>query len=317
MKKAFLFPGQGAQVPGMGRDFFEAFEVARHTFEEADDLLSFNLSKIIFEGPEALLMETRYSQLAIFVTSTALLRVLQQQFLELTPDVCAGLSLGEYTALHAAGKLGFAKTLHLVRLRAEFMNRACETTVGTMAAVLGLTARQVEEIVTPLTPQHRVWVANFNCPGQTVVSGTKEGVEIASEALKAKGARRILPLQVHGAFHSGLMKSAQDGLAPLIANAKIQDSAIDFVMNAPGDYVQGTEAIQKYLTEQVTHSVRWEQGIHAMMAKGVGFYLEIGPGKTLTGMNKKIGAGAALSLEKVQDLEGISRQLEGGVCCNS
>ena len=315
--RAFLFPGQGAQAPGMGKDFCEAFEIARSTFEEADDLLSFNLSKIIFEGPEDLLTETRHSQLAIFVESIALLRVLQQQIPGLLPDVCAGLSLGEYSALHASGRLPFSETLHLVKLRADLMNRACERTQGTMAAVLGLTSLEIESVVAPLTPKHLVWVANFNCPGQTVISGTKEGVEVASAALKAKGARRIIPLQVHGAFHSGLMKMAQEGLSPAIQRTKILESSIGFVMNAPGDYVDGVEAVQQNLIEQVTKSVRWEQGILAMMAKGVNCFLEIGCGKTLTGMNKKIGAGAALSLEKIQDLDEVVRQLENGVCCNS
>lgn len=303
---AFLFPGQGAQYVGMGKDFYESFEVARFVFQEADDLLSFSLSKILFEGPESRLIETKYSQLAIFVNSVALLRVLEKELPELSASVCAGLSLGEYTALYASGRLSFKETLHLVRSRGELMNRACEETAGTMAAVLGLSALEVEQIVDSLRPKESVWVANFNCPGQTVISGTKEGVTAAGEALKAKGAKRILPLQVHGAFHSGLMQRAQEGLAPLIARAPMQESEIALVMNVPGNYVEGIDQIKDNLTRQVTHSVRWEESIQAMKEKEVSLYLEIGCGKTLTGLNKKIGLTApSLSLDKVVDLETV------------
>jgi [acyl-carrier-protein] S-malonyltransferase len=311
---AFLFPGQGAQYPGIGKDFYEAFRSARDLFDEADELLSFGLSKIIFEGPEALLTETKHSQLAIFVTSAALLKTLQECIPELVPSVCAGLSLGEYTALFASGRLPFAETLELVRLRGSAMNKACESSQGAMSAVLGLSAVQVEEIVSALYPAHRVWVANFNCPGQTVISGTKEGVAAASDVLKANGAKRILPLQVHGAFHSGLMQPAQDSLAPAILEAAIQDSSIAFAMNVPGGFVESVEQIKDNLIRQVTHSVRWEQSIQAMMERELSLYLEIGCGKTLSGMNRKIGVTApALSLDKVADLDGVVKLLEIGV----
>lgn len=306
---AFLFPGQGAQYPGMGKDFYEAFRVARDLFDEADDLLSFKLTKIIFEGPEELLKETRYSQMAIFVTSAALLKTLQECVPDAAPTVCAGLSLGEYTALFASGRLGFAETLSLVKLRGDLMNLACEKTDGTMSAVLGLSAAEVEEIVRSLNPPHQVWVANFNCPGQTVISGTKEGVAAAADALKAKGAKRVLPLQVHGAFHSGLMQPAQEGLAPAVREASIQESSIAFVMNVPGAFVEGVEEIRENLIRQVTHSVRWEQSIQAMMARGISRYVEIGCGKTLAGLNKKIGV-STLSLDKVSDLEELAKELD-------
>ena len=310
-KTAFLFPGQGAQYPGMGKDFYEAFRSARDLFDEADELLSFGLSKIIFEGPEAVLTETKHSQLAIFVTSVALLKTLQESFPDLTPSVCAGLSLGEYTALYASGRLSFAETLQLVKLRGAAMNKACESSQGAMSAVLGLTAVQVEEIVCSLQPNHRVWVANFNCPGQTVISGTKEGVAAAADELKARGAKRVLPLQVYGAFHSGLMQPAQDSLAPAILEAAIQDSPVAFAMNVPGGFVEGVDQIKENLIRQVTHSVRWEQSIQAMMDQDLSFYLEIGCGKTLTGLNRKIGVTApSLSLDKVADLEEVGKQLE-------
>jgi len=307
MKKyALIFPGQGAQYPGMGKDFAEAFAVAKNTFEEADDILQENLSKTIFEGPETELTKTKNSQLGIFVVSAAILRSLP----ELKPAICSGLSLGEYTALWASGRLSFKETLLLVQKRALFMNEACESTKGTMAAVLGTI--DVDAAIQEIPD---VWVANYNCPGQTVISGTQEGVEAASIALKNAGARRILPLQVHGAFHSGLMKRAQDSLAPYVTKAPIVDSDVDFVMNASGDFVSGIDEIKKLLTLQVTHSVRWEQGILAIEKKKVDLYIEIGCGKTLAGLNKKIGVLApTVSAEKLTDIDEVVSQLRS--LCN-
>lgn len=308
-KVAFLFPGQGAQYVGMGRDFYEAFSIAKETFQEADELLKESLSRLIFEGPEEKLTETKNSQIAIFVVSTAILRTIQQQFPDLTPALCSGLSLGEYTALCASGRLGFADTLRLVRERARLMNLACERTAGTMAAVLGLDAIGIEAAVRGM---EGVWVANYNAPGQTVVSGTKEGIEKAMAALKEKGAKRVIPLSVHGAFHSGLMQSAQEGLAPWIERAPLQESPIPFVMNVPGDFAKETQEIRRNLIRQVTQSVRWEQGILAANAFGVDLYVEIGCGKTLAGLNKKIGGTApTVSVDKTADLEALSQQLQG------
>ncbi len=281
MKKiAFLFPGQGAQYVGMGKEFSQAFPIVRQVFEEADDLLKEPLSKIIFEGPGELLNQTKYSQLGIFVTSMALLRTIP-----LTPKICSGLSLGEYSALVASGRLSFQDGLLLVRERALLMNAACEKTSGGMAAVLGLNGEEVSEAVRGL---EGVWVANYNSPGQTVISGTREGIEKGAVRLKERGAKRIVPLTVHGAFHSGLMQSAREGLAPIIDKISFKESAIELVMNVPGAFVKETAEIKRYLTAQVTESVRWEQGILAMKGK-VDFFFEIGCGKTLTGLNRKIG----------------------------
>lgn len=312
MKKrvAFLFPGQGAQYPGMGKDFFETFPIARETFQEADDILGENLSLLIFNGPENLLTQTRNSQVAIFVTSVAILRTIQQQLPDLVPFVCSGLSLGEYTALYASGRLSFAETLRLVQERGQLMNEACEKTTGTMAAVLGLDAIAIESGVKGLKG---VWVANYNAPGQTVISGTREGVGQAAQVLKGLGAKRVIPLTVHGAFHSGLMQSAQDQLASSIQLAPIQKSDVEFIMNVPAKSIQAIEEIKQYLTEQVTQSIRWEQGIAAMQKMGVEVYLEIGCGKTLTGLNRKMGI-SGLSVDKVADLDEVVKQLEGMPC---
>ncbi len=298
---AFLFPGQGAQYVGMGKEFSQAFPIVRQVFEEADDLLKEPLSKIIFEGPENLLTQTKHSQLAIFVTSLALLRTVP-----LTPKICSGLSLGEYSALVASGRLSFQDGLLLVRERALLMNAACEKTSGGMAAVLGLDAEGVFEAVRGL---EGVWVANYNAPGQTVISGTKEGIERATAPLKERGAKRVIPLTVHGAFHSGLMQSARDGLAPIIAKTPFKESRIELVMNVPGAFVKETAEIKRYLTAQVTESVRWEQGILAMEGK-VDFFFEIGCGKTLSGLNRKIGVSAPTrSIEVPTDLDTAMQEL--------
>lgn len=303
---AWIFPGQGAQYVGMGRDFFEAFPIARQTYEEADSLLNSFLSRTIFSGPEEALTRTDQSQVAIFVTSVALLRTLQSQMPDLAPAVCAGLSLGEYTALFASGRLSFAEALQLVAARGRFMSDACDRKEGTMAAVLGLTE---EEILPLLAGKKGIWVANYNCPGQIVLSGEKEALLEIAPLLKAGGAKRVLPLSVHGAFHSALMEPARLSLAPLLEAASFQKSAVDLVMNVPGDFVQEAD-IPKFLIDQVTHSVRWQQGICAMEARGVDCYLEIGCGKTLSGMNRKIGVkGATLSLEKLADLDTLAQEI--------
>jgi [acyl-carrier-protein] S-malonyltransferase len=314
MKKiAFIFPGQGAQYVGMGKDFADQFAIARETFEEADRILNYPLSQIIFEGPEDVLVQTQHAQVAIFVTSIAILRVLEQQMPELRPQVCAGLSLGEYTALCASGKLSFSETLLLVQKRALFMQEACEKVPGTMAAVLGLTGPQVEEALKGL---EGVWVANYNCPGQIVISGTKDGVEKGSVALKETGAKRVLPLTVSGAFHSGLMEMASVALAPFVMGSSIEETAVELVMNAPGGFVSKVDEIRKYLISQVTESVRWESGIFAMNERGVDLYIEIGCGKTLSGMNRKIGvSGQTISIEKVADLEALGKQISEGIKC--
>ncbi|MDP1836349.1 MAG: ACP S-malonyltransferase [Chlamydiales bacterium] len=309
-KIAFIFPGQGAQYCGMGKDFASQYSVARQTFEEADDLLARKLSKIAFEGPEDALTETRNSQTAIYVNSMAILRTLQDLFPILQPSVCAGLSLGEYTALTCAGYLPFEACLPIVQYRGQYMNEACEERLGVMAAVIGLSADEVEAAVQAANLPNDLWVANFNCPGQTVISGTQKGVEVGGELIKQRGAKRILPLQVHGAFHSGLMQSAADRLAPHIDSAPIQKGVAQLVMNVPGDFVSDLAQIKNNLVKQVVCSVRWEQGIRAMQREGVEVYIEIGCGKTLAGMNKRIGVSApTISIDKVEDLRLLEEQL--------
>lgn len=307
LKVAFLFPGQGAQYVGMAKDFFESFSVAKETFEEADDLLGRKLSSIILKGPQDVLTQTKNSQVAIFVASVAILRSVQKNFPEITPAICAGLSLGEYTALFASNRLSFEESLKLVQLRGQFMNDACEENSGTMAVVLGMTAEDAEALVKEINLPNDLWAANFNCPGQVVLSGTLKGIEFASVKFKERGAKRVLPLQVHGAFHSGLMLAAEERLSEHVLAANLKESSIDFVMNVPGAKVSSEAEIKKNLIKQVTHPVRWEQGIcHIESSGGVDLYLEIGCGKTLTGFNKRIGTkSSTVSIENVVELKNL------------
>lgn len=307
-KLAFLFPGQGAQYPGMAKDFYDQFSLARQTFEEADDILGQRISKLIFEGPASELTLTKNSQVGIYIASIAIWRVIQEQFPVLRPSVCAGLSLGEYTALTASLKISFKDCLSLVQARAQNMNDACMATEGTMCVVLGMEELSIAQAIKDV-PQ--VWIANLNCPGQVVIAGAKTSMQAAEQALKACGAKRVLPLDVSGAFHSGLMRGAQERLEPYIAAVPLSDSPIDMVMNVPGGYVSDIAQIRSYMIDQVTCPVRWEQGIRAMMEKEISLYLEMGCGKTLAGMNKRIGVSAPmLSIEKTADLDELQKLLD-------
>lgn len=313
MKNAFLFPGQGAQYPGMGKDFYESYPIVRSTFEEANDCLGRDISSIILEGPTDVLTETRNSQTGIYVTCIALLRLIKELFPECEPSICAGLSLGEYTAATAAGCLSFENGLPLVQKRGQYMNDACESTEGTMAVVLGLQSEQVEELTAALKLPKDIWVANFNCPGQVVISGTAKGIQAASQLAKQKGAKRVLPLQVYGAFHSGLMSSAQDRMREPILQCRLGSPKAKLVMNVSGEFVEDNEQIKELLVQQITNPVRWQQSIQTIESDGVGMYLEIGPGKTLTGFNKRIGVKApTISIEKIEDLN----KLEEALKCN-
>lgn len=303
-KIAFLFPGQGAQYPGMSGDFYHSFAVSRETFEEADDLLGRDLSSVILEGPDNVLVETRNSQTGIYVASIAALRAIYSLFPDLKPQVTAGLSLGEYTALHAADKVSFAKGLDLVDHRARYMNDACESHPGTMMVILGMKDEEVEAMVKDLNLPNDLWAANFNCPGQVVISGTMKGVEAGAAEAKARGAKRVLPLQVHGAFHSGLMLEAQNRLKEHVMEASITKNATGLAMNVNGKIEKDPDAIKKNLILQVTHPVRWQKCIQAIAAEGVDLFVEVGCGKTLAGFNKKIGVEApTISIEKVEDLK--------------
>ncbi len=300
-KIAFLFPGQGAQYVGMAKDFYDQSEVARHTFQEADELLNAPFSKIVFEGPADVLTLTKNSQIAIYIASVAIWRAVVKEFPDLQPAYCAGLSLGEYTALTAAKKISFAECLLLVQARAAFMNDACEKTQGTMQVVLGLEPEKVTEALSPL---QEVWIANLNCPGQVVIAGTPRGIASAEAPLKSSGAKRVLPLDVSGAFHTPLMKDAQRRLEPYINAVQLLSSSTDVITNVTGLPVKTPEEIRTALISQVSSPVYWEKGIRFLVKENVDLFLEMGCGKTLAGMNKRIGVTApTISIEKLADLE--------------
>jgi [acyl-carrier-protein] S-malonyltransferase len=303
-KIAFLFPGQGAQFVGMGKDFFDLFSTAKHVFQEADEVLASYFSNLIFQGPSEELTLTKNSQLAIYIVSVAIWKTVEEQFPELKPSVCAGLSLGEYTALTAAGKVSFDECLRLVQARGEYMHAAALSHPGSMHVVLGLSPEIVEEALSGIRD---VSIANLNCPGQVVIAGTELALKEAAGAIKEKGAKRILPLDVSGAFHSALMQEAQEKLKPHLDHALLVESPVALISNVSGDYVRTLPEIRACLLKQVTHPVLWEKGILAAQAAGVEAYYEMGPGKTLAGMNKKIGVLApTFSIEKVKDLEGLA-----------
>lgn len=305
MKWAFLFPGQGAQYPGMGKDFYETFPLAKETFDTADEILGYKLSSLIFEGPKETLTQTVHSQVAIYVTSVAIWRVLCEKYPMLTPDFSAGLSLGEYTAITAAGIVSFEEGLKLVAARGKYMQEACETHPSGLAAVLGMTAAELMPHLEDL------WIANENCPGQVVVGGSKEAIEKAVTNLKEKGAKRVIPLEVSGAFHTKFMQSAQEKLTPHLNLATLQESSVRVAMNVPGSFVSGADEMREHLISQVTSPTQWEKAIRLIDNEGVDFYVEIGPGKSLSGMNRKIGTGGkTINIESVSDLEKIAEQLE-------
>ncbi|MEN9654027.1 MAG: malonyl CoA-acyl carrier protein transacylase [Chlamydiota bacterium] len=315
MKKiAHLFPGQGAQVVGMGKEFSDVYPTARHTFQEADDLLHLPLSKLVFDGPDTELNQTLFSQLGLFVSSMAMARVLKEQFPHIVPTAVAGLSLGEYTAIAASSRLTFKDALDLVAHRGQFMNDACQEVRGTMAAVLGMEPSALQGAISAIDG---VWIANYNCPGQIVISGTIDGVARATARLQEAKMARVVSLTVHGAFHSPLMQGAQDRLAPFIGRAPFAKGSSDLVMNVPGRFVEDSE-IQSFMISQVTSPVRWEQGVRALEERKMDLYLEIGSGKTLTAMMRKIGIqGKILPINGVKDLDTLALEWEKCGCTHN
>lgn len=307
---SFIFPGQGAQEIGMGKTFYDAYPEARNVFHEADDILELSLSKTIFSGTNEELTETKTSQPAIFITSCAILAVLEKEFGLTAPFATAGLSLGEYSALFAGKYLDFKNLLLLVKKRADAMHEACQKNQGSMRVVLGLADDDVESCAQSLNRPTEVSCANFNCPGQVVISGTIEGLNALEKILMNSGAKRILPLQVHGAFHSHLMLSAQQKLQPNILEAPLQNSSIPIAMNVSGVIEKDLLKIKDLLIQQVTSPVRWHSCIRSIANSGTELFIEIGPGKTLQGMNKRQSTlPPTISIEQVEDLLLLQKQL--------
>ena len=281
--KAYVFPGQGSQFVGMGKDLFDRYEETKRIFKVSDEILGFKISEILLEGSKEALQQTRVTQPAIYIHSVISAMMMENQQ---TPDAVAGHSLGEFSALTAAGIIDFESGLRLVSQRAEAMQKACNLSEGTMAAVLGLEDEQVETVCKKI--KGTVVAANYNCPGQLVISGSKESIALACAALKAQGARRALILPVGGAFHSPLMEPAREELANAINQTTFAKPMCPVYQNTVAKPVTDPDEIQKNLIDQLTAPVKWTQSINAMKTDGISDFIEVGPGKVLQGLIKKI-----------------------------
>lgn len=302
---AFIFPGQGAQVCGMGQDFYEQTETGKKIFDKASGLLGFSMPELCFEKNDRLDI-TEYTQAAMVTAGIAMMRVLEEKGIK--PDVAAGLSLGEYCALAAAGVMSDEDAICTVRQRGILMQEAVPVGEGAMAAILVLDAAAIEAVTGAM---EGVWIANYNCPGQIVISGKKAAVEEACEKLKAAGAKRALLLNVSGPFHSGMLTVAGEKLAQVLADVEIHTPRIPYVANVNAQFVTTAEPVKDLLTRQVSSSVRWQQSVEAMINDGVDTFIEIGPGRTLAGFMKKISKEVkTMNVEKLVDIEKVAEALK-------
>lgn len=298
-KIAFMFPGQGSQYVGMSQDFYEQFEESKAVFETATSLLGFSMEDLCFKENDQLNI-TEYTQVAMLTASTAILKKVESMGIK--PDVTVGLSLGEYNALIASSVLAFEEAVKVVRERGILMQNAVPVGLGTMAAVLGAKKELIEEVCE--NTEGIVSIANYNCPGQIVISGEVEAVEKASEALKEQGAKRVIPLNVSGPFHSPMLKEAGEQLVKVLDTVEIKKPVVPYVANVNAKIITEVEPIKELLGQQVSSSVRFEQSIEALLEDGVDTFIEMGPGKTLSGFVKKVNRKVnVINIEKVEDLE--------------
>lgn len=304
-KIAFIFPGQGAQACGMGQDFYEQTETGKRIFDKATELMGFSMPQLCFEENDRLDI-TEYTQAAMVTASIAMMRVLEENGIK--PDVAAGLSLGEYCALAAAGVMSDEDAIRTVRQRGILMQEAVPVGGGAMAAILALDAAAIEEVTGAM---EGVWIANYNCPGQIVISGEKAAVEDACEKLKAAGAKRAVMLNVSGPFHSGMLADAGEKLGEVLSQVELHEPQIPYVANVTAQYVKSAAEVKELLTRQVSSSVRWQQSVEAMIADGVDTFIEIGPGKTLAGFMRKISRDVkTLNVEKLEDIGKVAEALK-------
>lgn len=304
-KIAFIYPGQGAQVCGMGQDFYEQTEIGKQVFDLATDLLGFSVPELCFTENERLDI-TEYTQAAMVTTSIAMTKALESKGVK--PDVAAGLSLGEYCALYAAGVMSEADAIKTVRQRGILMQGEVPVGLGAMAAILAMDAAAIEEVIADIDG---VQIANYNCPGQIVISGKKEAVEKACEKLKEAGAKRAIMLNVSGPFHSRMLVGAGEKLGEVLEQVEVHTPVIPYVANVTAAYVTDAAEVKPLLKKQVSSSVRWQQSVEAMLADGVDTFIEIGPGKTLAGFMRKIDRTAkVMNIEKLEDVDRVVEALK-------
>ena len=305
MKAAFIFPGQGAQKIGMGKDFYETFEVSKAVYDQASSWLGMDVCELCFEENDRLDI-TRYTQVGLLTTELAILKAVEEKGIR--PVVTAGLSLGEYAAITAAGKISLEDALRVIDKRGLYMQEAVPVG-GAMSAVIGLDMEVIRKVCEET--EGIVEVANDNCPGQTVISGEAEAVAAAGEALKAAGARMVTPLKVSGPFHSSMLKGAGDRLKPELEKVQWVNSDIPYVSNTTAELVEDKDKILPLLVRQVSESVRWQEDVKVMTEMGVDTFIEIGPGKTLAGFMKRIDRKIkCINIETVKDME----KLEALIC---
>jgi [acyl-carrier-protein] S-malonyltransferase len=303
-KIAYVFPGQGAQWVGMGRDLYQNFPSAKAVFDQADESLGFPMSKLCFEGPEDELLQTINSQPAIVTVSFACLQAMRDTS-RLEPVFVAGHSLGEYTALAAAKVLDFATTVYLARERGRLMHEAGQITPGGMAAIIGLD----EDILNEVCAESGARIANINCPGQIVISGAEDKLTRAMELAEAKGAHRVIPLQVSGAFHTSLMQPAVDGMAEVIANLSFNQPAVPIIGNTTAQPLTTAESVKEELLKQLCNCVLWQRSVEYMLGDGVSSFIELGPGRVLAGLIKRIDRGA--NIVNIGDAEAVKNMKTG------
>ena len=302
---AYIFPGQGAQYVGMGGDFYRRYPQAKELFETADRILDFKLSEVILKGPAEELTRTVNCQVAVFLVSMVSLRLLKAAIPTITASYTAGLSLGEYTALAAAGALSFEEALKLVRIRGQYMDEAARQNPGGMVSLIGLSEDSVERIC----GQAGVEVANLNCPGQIVISGSSSGLEKAKELAKAQGVKRAISLGVAGAFHSSLMAPASQRLADALEKVEIHPAKIPVISNVTANRETSPEEIKDSLVRQLVSRTRWEDSIKFISSCGIRKFIEIGPGKVLRGLLRKIDPELKVyNIERVEDLEKVGEE---------
>ncbi len=299
-KIAFIYPGQGAQVCGMGKDFYEQTEIGKQVFDLASDLLGFSVPDLCFTENDQLDI-TEYTQAAMVTTSIAMTKVLEEKGIK--PDVTAGLSLGEYCALYAAGVMSEGDAITTVRQRGIFMQEEVPVGQGAMAAILAMDVTAIENVIANI---EGVEIANYNCPGQIVISGKKMAVEIACEKLKEAGAKRTVMLNVSGPFHSQMLTGAGEKLSKVLDPVEIHTPSVPYVANVTASYVTDVTQVKPLLVQQVSSSVRWQQSMELLLEDGVDIFIEIGPGKTLAGFMKKINRTVkVLNIEKIEDIDKV------------